>query len=119
MAEPSEIEVRAGRDAVMQFIDAFFAAPNDVDLECRLAARADEPADIWLVVSIEDAGRVVIRVAFTVAQARALANIAEQMMHEHSEHADAKTMPNLILLLRAGADALERRSAEKGEASDG
>ena len=94
---PEMIAPASALQRVQTFLAAYRAADNDDDLEVRVGMmEGGEPA---LLVSINGTHH-----AFTTAEARRVANIAEEAMNAHPTGDGAEAMPNLILALRMGAD---------------
>jgi hypothetical protein len=80
------------------FIAEYQAAPNDADIEVRRGrTETGEPA---VVISINGSHH-----AFTVTEARIVADIAESALNKYPAHPDSAGLPNLILALRHGAEA--------------
>lgn len=78
LSDNQAIPVTTGRDSIMSFMEAFFEAPNDADIEVRMGSVEDAPEEIYLIISVETAGRVASRVAMSATEARTLADIAER-----------------------------------------
>jgi hypothetical protein len=85
------------RARVMNFLRDFQAASNDADIEVRLGRL--ESGEASIAVSINDRFY-----GFTTKEARTLAQIMEDAMHANPNEPEAKTLPNIIMALRLGAD---------------
>lgn len=101
---PLPMEVPADpRRRAEAFLDAYFMASDDADIEIRLGrAATGEPA---VGVSI---GKDMH--AFTAREARIVADSAESALHALPKEREAATLPNLILALRMGADKAEQQA---------
>lgn len=85
------------RARVLGFIEAFHAAPNDADIAVRIGAdAAGTPA---VIVSIGRANH-----ALMVDEARSVAEIMENAMNTFPNDPESRTLPNIIMALRAGCD---------------
>lgn len=90
------------RARVFAFMEAFRRAPNDADIEIRGGTTEDgEPA---ILVTISGGGDH----AFTVREARKIADIMETTMRELPGHPASATLPNIIMGLREGCDRVEQ-----------
>lgn len=84
------------------FLDAYFSAPDDADIEIRLGRTAKgEPS-----VGVSIGGNMH---AFTASEARIVADSAESALRAHPKEREAAALPNLILALRMGADKAEQQ----------
>jgi hypothetical protein len=91
-------------DRFMAFLDEYFDAPNDADLELRIGMIGNDIGSAEPAIGIMLNGKMH---GFTIKEARVMAAIAEDAMHAHPNEPDAKGLPNLILMLRTGADKAE------------
>jgi hypothetical protein len=93
----------SSRNRALGFLEEFLVAPNDADLELMLGTMEDgSPA-----IAIRLSGMVH---GFSVKEARTLADIVEGTMNKFPGEPESQTFPNLIVLLRAGADIAEQES---------
>ncbi len=88
---------------LMRFLDAFHEAPNDADIEIR--GGSSESGETALLVAISGGGEHVLM----CNEARKVADIMEDVMRAHPNEPESATLPNIIMALRAGCDALEIR----------
>mgnify|MGYP001575533754 CR=1 FL=1 len=97
------VEVPAhGYNRAIGFLQEFWDAPNDADLELMLGTMEDgTPA-----IAIRLNGKVH---GLSINEARTLANIVEDTMNTYPWEPESQTFPNLILLLRTGADIAEQQ----------
>ena len=101
------------RDGMIAFIGAYLAAPNDADIELRLACLADDPTGNVLMVTLEHPEITKAIVVMTAAQARSMASVAEDAMNKFPHTPEAQGLPNLIMGLRAGANELDAENARQ------
>ncbi len=99
------VEVPAhGYNRAIGFLQEFWDAPNDADLELMLGTMDDgSPA-----IAIRLNGKVH---GLSIKEARTLADIVEETMNKFPCEPESQTFPNLILLLRTGADKAEQQMA--------
>lgn len=86
------------RKRVMDFLDAFIAAPPDADLE--IMGGMDEHGDPAMAIRM--LGKLH---GFTTDEARKVADVAESTMRKFPD--GAKIWANLILALRGAADRID------------
>lgn len=91
------------RRRVLTFLHAFHKAPNDADIEIRVGRSETEAA---VLVSFEGTEHVLL-----VSEARTVAKIMEESMNAHPEDPEGRTLPNIIMGLRAGCDEADRTYA--------
>ena len=90
----------SAKTRVMAFLSAFREADNDSDIEVRIGkSGAGEAA---LLVSLPGSEH-----ALMVAEARKVADIMEDAMNEHPYDPESRTLPNIIMALRQGAERAE------------
>ena len=103
-------------ERAIAFLEEFEAAPNDADIDIHTGImESGEPA----VVVIIDGGK---GHGFTTKEARSLAKIAEAAMNDAPNDPRANEFPNLIVMLRMGADKSEAgvaRAHSSGERRNG
>jgi hypothetical protein len=97
-----KMEVAASpKTRVLAFLEAFHEAPNDADIEVRTGrGERGEPA---ILVSIGASRHVLFAV-----EARKIAEVMEATMNEYPNEPETATLPNIIMVLRAGADEAQR-----------
>lgn len=94
-----EMEVAASPKArVLAFLKAYENAPNDADVEIRTGKSED--GDPAIMVSIGSDNH-----ALFAWEARKIADIMERVLNENPDNPETEALPNIILALRAGADA--------------
>ena len=88
---------------VEAFLFDYFEAPDDADIEVRLAdiQGSNEPA---LVIGV--AGKFH---GFTASEARILADIFEDSLRKFPDTDEAKALPNIIMCLRYAAEQAENQ----------
>lgn len=96
MEVPASPKVR-----VLAFLKAFQAAPNDTDIEIRTGKTEDGTSSILVSIGKDDYGLL-------ASEARKVADIMEDTMNLYPKAPEAAELPNIIMGLRAGADAAER-----------
>jgi hypothetical protein len=89
------------RARVMNFLREFQAASNDTDIEVRTGHMEGGEPSVGVFMNDKVHG-------FTAKEARKLAKIMEDAMHANPNEPEAKTLPNIIMALRAGADKAEQ-----------
>ena len=93
MEVPASAKVR-----IMAFLSAFHGAPNNADIEVR--AGKSEAGEAAILVSISGGGDH----ALMIHEARKVADIMEDAMKAHPDDPESRTLPNIIMALRAGCD---------------
>lgn len=89
------------RARVLGFLDAFQAAPNDADIEISIGMdEAQKPA---LLISIGRSSHCLL-----VTEARKVADIMEEAMRANPNEPEAKTLPNIIMGIRAACQKADR-----------
>jgi hypothetical protein len=97
-----QMEVAASpKTRVLAFIKAFRDAPNDADIEVRTGKTEDGIPAILVSIGKNDH-------AMLASEARIVAGIMEKTMWEFPNSHQSSELPNIIMGLRAGADAAER-----------
>jgi hypothetical protein len=86
------------KQRVLAFLKAFREAPNDADIEIRTGRTEDGIPSILVSIGRDDH-------ALLATEARTVADIMERTMNELSGLPEARELPNMIMGLRAGADA--------------
>jgi hypothetical protein len=84
----------------LAFIRIYFDAPDDADIEFR-GGHADT-GEAAVLVDVNGS-----RHAFTVSEARSIADIAERTLNDLPVDGNATGLPNLILGMRFAADKSE------------
>ncbi len=87
------------RERVLSFIQAFHDAPNDADIEIRGGQSAVDSTPA-ILISISGSGDHVLM----LHEARKVAEVMEDAMRAHPEDPEGKTLPNMIMALRAACD---------------
>jgi hypothetical protein len=105
---------RVGRHALKPFLDTYRRMSNDDYIEVR-QGHVDGRADVPMVV-VHLGAKVF---GFSPYEARIIADAAESAMNAFPNEPDSAGLPNLILAMRAGADAVERATFTQPEREGG
>jgi hypothetical protein len=92
---------------VHEFLDAFHTAPDSADLEIRIGR--DEHGRHCVMVTID--GR---HFPMLTSEARRVAHIMENAMRKYPDDPESRTLPNIIIGLRAGCNKAEQESVDNG-----
>lgn len=89
--------VSSPRRRVMEFLAAFRQAPDDADIEVRVGMVENGPPAVLIAINGE-------QYPLLATEARKVAQGMDEAMRQHPDDPEAKTLPNIILMLRHGAD---------------
>lgn len=90
------------RTRVLAFLSAFHDAPNDADIDLRIGR--SEHGEAAVLITIQGTDHVL-----TCGEALKIASVFEETMNKFPNEPDAKTLPNIIMVLRLGAEKAAHR----------
>lgn len=105
------LSVTFGLPGWLGFIDAYFHCPSGSSLTAQVGTMTKLPGKPFLLMTIDRPSVDSFIAAFTADEARTYAQMCEDGMNLHPADPDVEILPNLILLLRDGADRVDAAMA--------